>query len=95
MLCGCRGEVTAGPSPYCADYFVYYVVVAASVWQSALERGEETQEENKSDYQLLSPYFFNLWIFMNFFPQRFQEEIFHNSDLFSQVLTIMTTENKK
>lgn len=89
MLCGCRGEVTADPSPYCADYSVYYVVVAASVWQSALERGEETQEENKSDYQFLSPYFFTFWIFMNFFPQRFQEEIF------SQVLTIKTTENKK
>jgi len=50
--------VTADLSPYCADCSAYYVVVAASVWQSALGRGKEKEEENKSEYQALSIYFF-------------------------------------
>lgn len=58
LLYGCHGEVTDDLSPYCADYSVYYAVVAASVWQSALGRGKEKEEENKSEYQALSIYFF-------------------------------------
>lgn len=52
MLYGCHEEVTGDLSPYCDDYSVYCVVVAASVWQSALGAGKEKQEENKSEYQI-------------------------------------------
>lgn len=53
LLYGCHGEATDDLSPYCADYSVYYVVAAASVWQSALGTGEEKWEEDKSEYQSL------------------------------------------
>lgn len=58
LLHGCHGEVTDDLSPYCAGYSACYAVAAASVWQSALGRGKEKEEENKSEYQALSIYFF-------------------------------------
>ena len=57
-LRGCHAEATADLSPYCADCSAYYVAVAASVWQSALGRGKEKEDENTSEYQALSIYFF-------------------------------------
>lgn len=57
LLHGCHGEVTDDLSPYCAGYSACYAVAAASVWQSALGRGKEKEEENKSEYQALSIYF--------------------------------------
>jgi len=54
--------VTDDLSPYRADYSVYYVVVAASVWQSLLVDQHSPMMQNADVTSFLLPLLPNSWV---------------------------------